>query len=126
MRNRQRYSLLVCCSLFAASLAACQHKSSACQLRSRYEHVTEGVGKAELTFTPNGPDHYIVHESGLGNFTGIGTFMEGVLRVVFETANGYSGTYTWDLDPTCTTGKGRLEFKTGGTGTHDSQLSALE
>jgi hypothetical protein len=118
---RQRSALLI-----PGALALLGCHSNQCQLKPRYQHDTEGVGTAELTFTPSSKDHYNVRETGLGNFAGIATFSEGVLRIVFETRDGHSGTYTWDLDSTCTSGKGKLEFKTGGSGTHDSKLTAIE
>jgi hypothetical protein len=106
-------------------LFACQNRTT-CQLHSRYRQNTDDVGEAELSFSPNGPGHFIVRQTDVKNFMGTATFSEGVLRVIFQTANGYAGTYTWELDPTCMTGKGRLDFEKGGTGTHRSTLTTLE
>jgi hypothetical protein len=110
----------------AGLLAACGHSTPPCQLHARYRHVTDDIGSADLSFNPTSPGHFIARESGLKNFVGMATFSEGVLRIVFQTADGYSGTYTWELDPTCANGQGRLDVQSGGSGTHHSTLSAIE
>jgi hypothetical protein len=75
------------------------------------------------TLTPSGTNRYEARETGGCNASGQASFTGSSLRIEWTCPAGYSGTYEWTLDATCSGGQGRLVYKTGATGTHVSNLA---
>ncbi|MEW9516107.1 hypothetical protein [Streptomyces tubercidicus] len=93
-----------------------------------YRHVTEGVGEASWTFTPEGGNSYHAQEQGIGNAQGSAVFTENDNRLVIEfVAGGTTGVYDWTLDESLAAGEGTLTFHTGGDGrVHASRLIRIQ
>jgi len=62
-------------------------------------------------------------EQGLGGATGKASLSGTTMRIEWSHANGWSGTYEWVMDKTCKTGKGKLIFKSGGSGEQVSNVT---
>lgn len=92
---------------------------SGCKLAGKWLQVAEGVGSSMWTIDDTGK----ATESGLGAATGTATLSGNKLKIEWVTG-GWSGTYEWQLDPTCSKSvDGILVFKSGGSGTRKSSVT---
>lgn len=62
-------------------------------------------------------------EQGLGGATGRASLSGLTMKIEWSHPNGWSGTYQWLMDKTCKTGKGKLIFKSGGSGEQPSNVT---
>lgn len=83
------------------------HSSAAttCQLAGTWSQTTQVVGASTWTITADGR----AQETGLGYASGTASLSGGVLKITWQTTNGYAGVYKWTLNAQCA-GTGTLTW----------------
>jgi hypothetical protein len=74
------------------------------------------------TLTPSGANRYQAQEGGGCNASGEASCTGSSLRIEWA-CPGYSGTYAWTLDASCSAGRGELVYKSGASGISSTTLT---
>lgn len=95
-----------------------EKSDGACKLAGNWTQDTPGIGSTIWEIKSDGT----AKETGIGFAKGKATLRDNVLHIDWETNTGYSGYYEWTLDGNCSSGKGKLLFKTGRTDSLESTV----